>query len=186
MSEEARIGPAPGDQHPDWEQQVNALIDGEMEDQQVAALLALAANEPVLENKLRQARLLQEVLHGLPTPQAPRSLRNKLAQIGREETGIQSLVFSWWRWGAAAAAVSLLLFFNIDAHRQGPSAAEIEQGRRDLVVALGYLQGAGHKAVVKIDGSLIGGVVEPIVEPIKENTVRALRSHIGTKEEFSL
>ena len=160
----------------DWEQQLNALIDGELGKEEVAALMAAAAQEPELQRRLEQAQQLQRALHRLPAQRAPRSLRKKLRRIGREDRTERAASIPWLRWGAIAAAIPLLLILNTGDRQQAPSAAEIEQGRRDLAVALAYLSRAGQKAALEIDGSINRGVVGSI----RKNTLRALRHQIDT------
>ena len=164
----------------DWEQQINALIDGELDKEEVAALMAAATQEPELQRQLAQAQQLHQALQGLPLQRAPRSLRNKLQRIGREEGNERGATMPWWQWGAIAAAIPLLLIISVGDKPQAPSTADIEQGRRDLAVALGYLGRAGQRTALEIDGSISRGVVGSI----RRNTVEVLRHQLGTQEEL--
>jgi anti-sigma factor RsiW len=166
----------------DREQQINALIDGELDKDEVAALMAVAAQEPALQRQLEQAQQLQQALRRLPAQRAPRSLRYKLQRIGQEEDNKRGATMSWWQWGAIAAAIPLLLIISPGDRPGAPSTAEIEQGRRDLAVALGYLGRAGQDAAVQIDGS----ISRAVVGSIRENTLEALRHQLDTQEELLL
>ena len=166
----------------DWEQQINALIDGELNKDEVAALMTAAAQAPALQRQLEQAQQLQQALHNIPAQRAPRSLRKKLQQIGQEEGKQHAGFMPWWRWGAIAAAIPLLLMVSLGDRSQSPSTAEIEQGRRDLAVALGYLGRAGQRTAMTIDGS----ISRDVVGSIRGNTVHALRTQIDTQEELLL
>jgi hypothetical protein len=166
----------------DREELINALIDGELDDVEVAALMAAAAREPELQRQLEQAQQLHEAIQCLPAQRTPRSLRRKLRRIGEEDKSERAAAIPWLRWGAIAAAIPLLLMVSLSDRQQTPSPAEIEQGRRDLAVALGYLGRAGRKAALEIDGSISSGVVGSI----RENTVQALRHQIDTQEELLL
>jgi anti-sigma factor RsiW len=166
----------------DWEQQINALIDGELGRDEVAALMAAAAQEPEFRRQLETAQQLQQVLHQLPAQRAPRSLRRKLRRIGEADRNERAASIPWWRWGAIAVSIPVLLMVSIGDKPQVPSTAEIEQGRRDLAVALGYLGRAGQKVALEVDLSISRGVVGSI----RENTVQALRHQIDTQEELLL
>ncbi len=183
MSEEESMSEAESmSEQRDREEQINALIDGELDKVEVAALMAAAAQEPELQRQLEQARQLQQSLHRLPVQRAPRSLRRKLQRIGEEDRNERAASIPWLRWGAMAAAIPLLLVVSFGDRQQTPSAAEIEQGRRDLAVALGYLGRAGQKAALQIDGSISRGVVGSI----REKTLQALRHQLDTQEEILL
>jgi anti-sigma factor RsiW len=166
----------------DWEQQINALIDGELGREEVAALMAAAAQEPEFRRQLETAQQLQQVLHQLPAQRAPRSLRRKLRRIGEADRNERTTSIPWWRWGVIAVSIPVLLMVSIGDKPQAPSTAEIEQGRRDLAVALGYLGRAGQKAAQEVDLSISRGVVGSI----RENTVQVLRHQIDTQEELLL
>jgi hypothetical protein len=70
----------------------------------------------------------------------------------------------------------LLLLLNPGDRQQEPTAAEIEQGRRDLAIALTYLGRAGQKAGREIDSS----INRSVVGSIRKNTLRVLRHQIDT------
>jgi hypothetical protein len=65
-------------QRPDmqeWEEQVNALLDGELNDVQAGALKAAAASDQALAQAIIEAYQLQQALNALPLERAPDSLR---------------------------------------------------------------------------------------------------------------
>ena len=166
------------DKPSDFEEQINALIDGELNDDQVAALLSLQARQPRLERDLARAQSLQQALSQIPTERAPHSLRHKLEQIGNSPAPGNN----WWRWAAVAAAVPLLLLLMVPDQISGPSAEEIEQGRRDLALALAYLEKAQQQTVLEIGSSIDGAVVGSI----RDNTLEVLKKRIDTNEEVTL
>lgn len=166
----------------DWDRRINALIDGELSEDESAQLLATAAREPELRRSLEHAQQLQQALLRMPAQRAPRSLRKKLRHIGQDGRTPWSVFTPWWRWGALAALIPLIVMVNIDDTPPAPTAAEIEQGRRDLVIALGYLARAGQKTALEIDSSISSGVLEPITG----STVQALRNQLNTHEELTL
>jgi len=169
----------------DWDAQINALIDGDLDENQTAALMAAAAQKPELLRDLEQAQQLQQLqqaLYRMPAQRAPRSLRDKLRRIGQEHSSRWSPSMAWWRWGAIAAAIPVLLVMNINDEQLAPSAMEIEQGRRDLAVALAYLEKAGQQAALEIDSSINSRVAGSI----RDNSVQILRNQMDTQEEYSL
>lgn len=166
----------------DWEQQINAMLDGELKAGEHEALQAEAALSRELREELLQAQALQEALHQLPGQLAPPGLREKLRDIGREDQEQQSKSLSWWRWAAVAAVIPLVLVFGNPDQPPVPSAADIEQGRSDLAVALKYLDKAGRQAAREIDTSINGAVIGSI----QESTVQVLNRQLQSQEEVLL
>jgi anti-sigma factor RsiW len=176
MSEKMTKPPA------DWEQHINALLDGELKSEQLEALQAAATLSPQLQQELLQAQALQGALHQLPDQLAPASLREKLARLGQQDQQQPAAALSWWRWGTLAAAVSLVFFIGFPGQVATPSATEIEQGRRDLAIALKYLDKAGRQAAEEIDSSINGAVIGSI----RDHTMQTLSSQLGAPEEVLL
>jgi anti-sigma factor RsiW len=166
----------------EWERLINALLDGELKPGELAALRAEAALSPPLQQELSHAQALQEALCQLPGQEVPAGLQEKLRHIGQQDPQQQAAPLSWWRWGTVAAAISLLFFIGFPGQAPTPSASEIEQGRRDLAVALQYLDKAGRQAAREIDTSINGAVIGSI----RDNTIQTLSSQLGTPEEVLL
>jgi hypothetical protein len=164
----------------DWESQINALLDGELTAPARAALQAEASRSPQLQQQLSLALALQEALHQLPDQVAPGSLQKKLRQIGQRQQ--PAAPQTWWRWAAAVAVIPLLFMLGSGDQPSIPSSSEIEQGRRDLAVALNYLDQAGRRAAQEIDTSINGAAIGTI----REHTVQALTSQLDNQEEILL
>ena len=138
----------------DWEDQVNALLDGELDDAAAGRLRRAAESNQALAQAIVEAYELQRALAMLPAESAPASLRRKLRRIPREE-GDGSLA-RWLqpRWAVALAAV---LVVAAGLHRLGserPSAREIEQARQDLAVAFGYLSKVSRQTSREISNTV--------------------------------
>ena len=65
----------------DWEDQVNALMDGELDDSEARNLKSLVDGDSALARAIIEAYQLQRVLAAIPAEQAPASLRRKLRRI---------------------------------------------------------------------------------------------------------
>jgi len=127
---------------PEWESQVNALLDGELDEASTEALKRAAAGDKQLARAIIEAYELQRDMDRLGLEQAPASLRRRLRRIPREHRASWRLP----RWALAAgamAAVPLLVMAIQLMQPQQPSAAEIEQARHDLAVAFAYIDKVG-------------------------------------------
>ena len=161
----------PGEElDPHWDGQVNALMDGELGAAEMAALELAARDNPDLARAIEDARDLQQLLGVMPQAKAPRQLRRKLLAISRPP-GLLSLVhWPWLRGGVVLASLALVVLVLYPGDSGRPSTAEIDQGRRELALALSYLSEASHKANLQISRR-IGGA---LVDPVTHTTARAL------------
>jgi hypothetical protein len=165
-------GPANG-KGMDWESQVNALLDGELEPADAEALKQAASEDHALAQTIISAYQLQRGLDQLGVEKAPASLRRSLRNIPREQKRLKSrpgrLTIPWPRM-AAFAAVPLLVIGVVMLQPRQPSAAEVEQARQELSVAFSYLDRINSRAsgrIVDVLGSeLRSGVKDNISEHI--------------------
>ena len=137
---------------------LDALLDGELGEQQV--------NELAQENAAdwRSARELARLMAQLSDEAPPQSLEQKLLTVpefdskpgGTWQRWLETCR-SWFSlpapaWRFAVAAIPLLAVgLWLAPTGSEPGRAEIEQGRRDLAVAMAYLQKTHSRA-----GELIG------------------------------
>jgi hypothetical protein len=182
----------------DWEAQINAMLDGELDDSQAEALKSAAERDQKLARAIIEAYELQRLTASLPREEAPASLRRKLLAIPAEQTVDRKAAsaaarrgpqpheardrhgwLEWLRqpqWVAAAAAVplALLLVLTISGPDRGqrppPTQAEISQARQDLALALAYLERAGRATERRIDSHFD----RRIAAPVTEEMVRAI------------
>jgi len=144
----------------DWEIEINALLDGELDEASARALEGAATEDRVLARAIVEAWQLHQSLDQQRPQRAPASLRRKLRRIPREQKEATGrLVFSMPRWlpaGGLAAivlvAVAMLLnepagrtviSSQATASRSASDAARREQTRRELAIAFYYLDKAG-------------------------------------------
>ena len=174
----------PGALPPDRETEINALLDGELDDARTAALKAAAAEDSALAQAIVSAWQLQKSLDQLKLEKAPASLTRRLRRIpGEHSDGWRSGFTGWPRWAAAAGFASLVLVVAVVLNWPAPPApgapapvqtasqAELEQvrqARRDLQVAFYYLDKAGLKVGKEIQGVLS----DELSEPVKENLLK--------------
>ena len=128
---------------PEWESQVNALLDGELDEASTESLKRAAAEDRNLAQAIIEAYELQRDMDGLGMEMAPPGLRRKLRRIPRE----QRPAWRPHRWVAASAmAIVPLLVIGITLMQPPqPSAAEVEQARQELAVAFAYIDKVGSR-----------------------------------------
>jgi hypothetical protein len=147
----------------DWEDQVNALLDGELGSDDADGLILAAESDAVIARAIVEAYQLQKILAALPAERAPASLRNKLKAIPRQnEAG-----WPWFplepRWAVAALLFPLVLVLgSVLTSNEEPTAAQIAQGKQDLNLALVYLRKTTRKTSVTIESVMSEGFGEPV------------------------
>ncbi len=172
----------------DWDAQINALLDGELDDAQSDALRAAAEQDPKLARAIIEAYELQQLMAALPEERAPDSLREKLQRIPDDHAPRAALSerpprrWTWFqpRWAMALAAVPLVI--AIGMHQSGPRApseAELAQARQDLALAFSYLQKASQVTGREIEHSIGTGMRDPV----KENTLRTIADQFDLNQE---
>ncbi len=164
----------------EWEAQINALMDGELDDPQAGKLKAAAGDEPALARAIIEAYQLQQALAEVPLDRAPPSLRRKLRRIPREQRAPGRTGWMQPRWAAAIAAVPLVVLLAVQQMRPAePTQAEVAQARQDLAMAFAYLEEASRKTGLRIGSTLDQGLSEPIAE----TTVRAIHEQFDLSKE---
>lgn len=189
----------------EWEAQINALLDGELDDDHADALKHAAESEPALARAIIEAYQLQRLMSALPVERAPDSLREKLRRIPAEQESLARLasgedtrqatalaggaaaqgVRRWFafepRWVMALAAVPLVIAisFQFAGGPKPPSEAELAQARQDMALAFSYLQKASAFTGREIEDSIGTGFVDPVTE----STVRTLTDQFDLNEE---
>jgi len=129
---------------PDWESEVNALLDGELDETSTDLLKQAASEDHALARAIIEAYQLQRGMHQIGVEQAPASLRRKLRTIPRNNR--QSFRPQRWAMVTAMAAIPLLAIGLVLMQPQQPSKAEVEQARQDLAVAFTYIDKVGSRA----------------------------------------
>lgn len=163
-----------------WEEQINALFDGELDPADVAELENAALADPLLARALEESRQLRELLEAAPAVRAPRSLRRKLLKIPAARNAANHE--AWWLRGALVGAVALLLVMVNPGGPEQPGEVEIAQGRRDLALALSYLGRATDKTSAQIQRHLDRAAVDPVTH----STMDILRRQFRIEQEYYL
>lgn len=180
----------PQDSRPDlqeWENAINALMDGELDDREAEQLKAAATDDLALARAIIEAYQLQQALANIPRERAPASLRRKLADIPRQQAAIQGAGRrnTWLqpRWVAAFAVIPLAImvtFIGISLNGpKEPSPAEIAKAQQELAVALAYLGKVSRKTSHEI-GSTVSTEME---QAVNENMIRTLQDQMEFRKE---
>lgn len=161
-----------------WEARINALLDGELDAQEVAALKREAERNEALAQAIVEAYSLQARLDELEIEPAPASLREKLARIPKTESahGRRWLGMPKWVPVGAMAAVPLLVVAMVmmtQSPTVGPeqpeyTEAEILQARQDVLTAFAYLERVGERTGRQIEGEL----AEELSSGVNDNVAR--------------
>ena len=164
-----------GPQNPtDREAEINALLDGELDEASIASLKAAAAGNGELAQAIIEAWQLQKGLDDLQLEKAPASLRRKLKRIpGEQKARAGRWVFSPPRWAVAGglASVVLVAVAMMMSQPAAPPATNsiqlssdaennrvrMEQTTRDLQVAFFYLDKVGLRLGQQIHGGAARG-----------------------------
>jgi hypothetical protein len=120
---------------------------------------------------------LETLLEKLEVESAPASLTSRLYRIPEEES---AKGWKWpWQWNfnpvprwvtaPALAAVPLLVLGVLMLQPGQPSAAEVEQARRDLGVAFAYLDKAGLRTGTEIRNVLGSQLRQSVKDPLSEH-----------------
>lgn len=190
------------EQRPDmneWEAQINALLDGELDDAAAEGLKAEAEHDPALARAIIEAYQLQRLLAEIPQERAPDSLRAKLQRIPAEQESAERRIAEarksverarrprWFglgstgpRWAMALAALPLVIALGIQfSGPKEPSEAELAQARQDLALAFAYLEKASRVTGREIEHSIGAGMRDPVTE----TTARAISEQFELNEE---
>jgi anti-sigma factor RsiW len=126
---------------PAWESQVNALLDGELDEASAEALRQAASEDHELARAIIEACRLQRSMDSIGIERAPASLRRKLRAIPRNSRHRRQP--RRWVMTTAMASIPLLVIGMVLTQPQQPSRAEVERARQDLAVAFSYIDKVG-------------------------------------------
>jgi anti-sigma factor RsiW len=165
-----------------WEEKINALLDGDLDETAAEALKAAAAENSALARKIVDAWRLQEGMNRLALEKAPASLRRKLMRIPREHrSATRGRLPRSPHWALAGGLVSVSVIAvvlmtsepdtravinNPPALSHGTSdARRAEQARRELAITFHYLDKIGLRLGHQIRTELN----DELTAPIKDN-----------------
>ena len=147
------------------EQQINALLDGELDDAAADALKRDASKDQQLARAIIDAYQLQRAMEHTGIENAPASLRKRLRRIPRE----QRPAWQQPQWAMALAAVPLVVLTMMFIQPSGPSADEVEQARQELAVAFAYINKVGSRTSSQLESQLGNEFGHKVTEKVFEN-----------------
>jgi len=162
-----------------WEEQINALLDGELSDIDAEELKTRATDDRDLARAIIEAYQLQKAMSSVPVEKAPNSLRKRLRTIPREHRPARTLNILQPRWIMAAAVVPLVLVVTSLMQPDTPSAEEIEKARQDLAIAFAYLDRAGQFTGREIE-TTVGNTMS---DAIAGSVIRNIKTQYETSKE---
>ena len=166
-----------------WEYQINALLDGELDEAGAEALKAEATDDRELARRIVEAYQLQQLMQGLHVEKAPAGLSKRLNAIPREQRPAPELKarfgFLQPRWVMALAAVPLAIITLNLVQPDRPTDSEIAQARQDLAIAFAYLDKAGQFTGREIEST----VGDTMSDAIAGSMIRNIKSQKQTSKE---
>jgi anti-sigma factor RsiW len=162
---------------------VNALIDGELSEQDRALLAQRLAGDSRLQQMIADSLDLQQALCAIPMERAPASLRRKLRRIPRQQKALSRSGWLQPGWSWAVAAVPLLvLAIYLPVQHIAEQERQLAQARDELALALVYLHRANQRAGVEVQAALQAGLTRPVTE----QTVYVIQQPLATTSEYQL
>jgi len=126
-----------------WEEQINALLDGELSASGADLLKAEATDDRDLAKAIIEAYQLQKAMDEIRVERAPDSLRKRLRAIPRQQRPTPMFRFLQPRWVTALAVIPLVLVSVNLMKPDTPSADEVTKARQEMAIAFAYLDRAG-------------------------------------------
>jgi anti-sigma factor RsiW len=162
-----------------WEEQINALMDGELATGAADELKSAATDDRELARNIVEAYQLQQLMNGIGVERAPASLTKRLKAIPREQKPKQAFNLFQPRWVAALAVVPLVVISVSLMQPDTPSASEIAKARQDLAIAFAYLDKAGRMTGREIE-SQVGNTMS---DAIAGSLIRNIKSQNENSKE---
>jgi anti-sigma factor RsiW len=173
-----------------WEDQINALLDGELSSEDAELLKAEATDDRDLARAIVEAYQLQQAMDSVHVERAPASLTKRLRAVPREQRPTQNfnilkpfLVIAQAgirpQLLAIATVIPLILITVSLMQPKTPSTQEIEQARQDLAIAFAYLDKAGQFTGREIE-STVGNTMS---DAIAGSVIRTIKSQNETSKE---
>ena len=159
------------------EEQINALLEGELDHDESEALKSAANRDQELASAIVEAYQLQRAMENVQLEKAPLSLRRRLKKIPQQDRPL----FFQPRWAMAFAVVPLVIVsvlvlrsmepsdIQVPTSSTGFSSAEmvmIEQARADLAVAFAYIDQVGVSTSLLIEAEIGGEMSDAVAGSI--------------------
>lgn len=162
-----------------WEQQINALLDGDLDKTGADELKSAATDDRELARAIVEAYQLQQVMDGIHVERAPASLGKRLRAIPREQRPAPAISLFQPRWAIALATIPLVVIALSMMQPDTPSASEIAKARQELAIAFAYLDKAGQLTGREIE-SKVGNTMS---DAIAGSVIRNIKSRYASSKE---
>lgn len=163
------------------EEQIQAMLDGELDEASARALKDAAGHDRDLARAIVDAYRLQTELERLGAERAPSSLRRRLRRIPREQRRLQRSGLNRsvrWTPPVALATLALAILAVALLRTPVPERADVERARRDVAVAFQYVDRfvgrTGDEIHEALGGELEDGIKEVLAEqmPYTEQSLK--------------
>jgi len=151
-----------------WEQQINALLDGELDKADADELKTAATDDRELARAIVEAYQLQQLMDEIPVEWAPASLGKCLRAIPREQRSSSRIKLLQPRWVTAFAAVPLVIIAVSMMQTDTPSDAEIVKAKQELAIAFAYLDKAGAVTGRRIESTVSNTMVDAVTGSVNK------------------
>ena len=162
-----------------WEEQINALLDGELSSADAELLKVEASDDRDLARAIIEAYQLQTAMDAVHVERTPDSLRKRLRAIPRQYRTTPMFNIFQPRWIAAFAVIPLVFTVFSLMQPNTPSAQEIEKARYDLAITFAYLDKAGQFTGREIE-STVGNTMS---DAIAGSVIRNIKSQYENPKE---
>jgi hypothetical protein len=166
-----------------WEDQINALLAGELSDTDAEALKSEATDDRDLARAIIEAHQLQRAMDAVQVERAPASLSKRLKAIPRKQRADSRVGIRFFepRWVMALAAVPLAII-TINLMQPGtPSDTDIAKARQDLAIAFAYIDRAGSITGREIE-STVGNTMADALNGSVNKTINLQNENSKEKE----
>lgn len=164
---------------PEWEAQLNALVDGELDAADIEQLKMAADGDPELARAVAEAIQLRRELAALQIEAAPLSLQRKLRRIPKDQQRNERQGYFKPVWLAAAAATVLAALLLERPGEQSAEAQAIARGRQDLALALAYLD----RATLRASSQIALTLDDQMTLPVARNVASVLDEQLDLNKE---
>jgi anti-sigma factor RsiW len=163
-----------------WEEKINALLEGELDQDESEALKGAASSDQELARAIVEAYQLQRAMENVQIEKAPTSLRRSLKKIPRQN---RPILFQP-RWAMAFAVVPLVIVSVLilssmqpsQIQAPGPETAlssvemvKLEIARNDLAVAFAYIDSVSDRTSNLIESEIGGEMSQAVAGSIFRN-----------------
>lgn len=170
--------------HPNRDELLDRYLDGELPEADWDLLREAARQDAELAAELDAMQALRRAMNEMGSERIPAALGRRLHDIAQEAPRSSRLGFArgWWR--AVALAIPVLAVAVLwPGQAPEPTRAELDQGRRDLAVALTYLQRANSRAALLASDALRNRVAEPVLSAVGRNVREPLQIELELEKD---